>query len=232
MRRIPTYLVLLLSAAASLPASVLLTGASGTLTVPAVTGPGSPGPGVPATMSGTGPFTGVWSAPANPAWWGTFGSSGPFPGAGGATGTSAVDFTTLNIGYLPSSTYIRLSDLDSNEQLQLSAYDLSNNLITTQDWLLDLVYLGGTNPADFVPAYMPTWTWSAGLYSFSGEASPGNPNLLYVLQTARDLSRIDVFRGNTNFSVTFASGDVPEPGTMALLGIGLAAVGLRHRRRA
>ncbi|MFN7925061.1 MAG: PEP-CTERM sorting domain-containing protein [Bryobacteraceae bacterium] len=208
-------------------ASTVLTGGSGTFTFPAATGPVGASPGIsPTLVNGSGNFTGTWPASTG-GWAGTFTATGPLSSTGSGT-VNSYTFTTLAAGYLPSDTYLRLSDLDSGEQWTLSAYDAGGSLITSH-WMTDAVFVSG-NSAEFVQQYMPNWAFSGGVYTLTGETGPGNPTLLYVVQSAQNIGRIDINRiGDSNsFSL---SAPVPEPASVALTGVGLAAVGLARRRR-
>lgn len=211
---------------ACIPAATasLLDQPSGTVTLPSSTGPSAAAPGVSPTNN---VLNYTWSAPANPAWHGTYTASGV-----STSSFLSFDFTGVGSGYIPSNTYLRMSDIDSNEGWTLAAWDDQGNPVTTA-WLMDAIYLGGADPAAFVQGFMPSYTFDAltGIYQFTGESASGNPTLLYVLQTSENLSRIDLTRNNVSNSISFAAPDVPEPGTWAMLGAGLVAAGLARRRR-
>lgn len=199
-----------------------LAASSGTVTLPTSTGTSAGAPGILPAISG---LNYTWGAPANSAWHGTYTASGI-----STSSFLSFNFTGVGAGYLPSNTFVRMSDLDSNEGWTLAAWDDQGNPVTS-DWLLDAVYLGGANPADFVQGFMPSYTLASGTYQFTGESVSGNPTLLYVLQTSKNLSRIDLTRDNVSNSISFAAPEVPEPGTWAMLGAGLVAAGMARRRR-
>jgi hypothetical protein len=220
-------LLSLSSFCAASASAALLTGSGGAapgtqLTLPSSTGTSVGAPGVSPVNSG---LNYTWGAPANSAWHGTYTAS-----AVSTAGFISFNFSGVGAGFLPANTYLRMSDLDSNEDWTLAAWDTSGNPVTTH-WLTDAVYLGGANPADFIQAYMPSWTMTSGVYQFTGESITGNPTLLYVLQTGQALSRIELTRNNVSNSISFASGEVPEPATWTLLGAGLVTAGLARRRR-
>lgn len=221
-------LVTLLALPYALSAAVI----SGTFTLPTATGPLSAAPGVPATVATVGSnHTGTWTSPtAAPAWAGTYNGTGPIP-VSASSSPVTLDFTSLpSLNYLPASTYLAFGDLDSGEDLTLVAYDTSGNVILAP-WLSDLVFVGGNNPAEFVQAFMPTWSFDdvTGLYELRGELSAGNPVLLYLTQTTANISRIDLTK-DASFSFALSAAAVPEPSSYALIGVGLAAAGLMRRR--
>lgn len=212
-----------------------LTGASGTLAVPTSTGTEAQIPGVTATITNTGfpprsTHTGTWAAPANGAWHGTYTGNARVP-ISPSTSPVTLDFTSLNMGYLPMGTFVILGDLDTLENLTLIGYGAGGALLTSH-WLSEPVFLGGSNPSQFVSAFMPTWTFNTltGQYAFVGEGATGNPNFSTVLQTTTNLSKIDITKNN-NLSFSLNAQATPEPASYVITGLGLVAVGLARWRR-
>lgn len=85
------------------------------------------------------------------------------------------------------------------------------------------------NPALTTTGYPGTWT--AFTYSFSGLAAPSTGNLAfrYFVTNGGPNGANSNIIGIDTFSITNVAA-VPEPGTYALMALGLAAVGLRRLR--
>jgi hypothetical protein len=112
----------------------------------------SPPPGVPAPVDPPGPYgypgwSETWSAPALPAWQGTFTVTGHGTEGGGTSdyGTSTFNFSGLTVnggdGELPVGTYVNIGDLDAGsgtEDFYITAYSSATpapNTIITTPWL-------------------------------------------------------------------------------------------------
>jgi hypothetical protein len=91
-------------------------------------------------------------------------------------------------------------------------YDASGNLVS--DWGLK-----NTGPFTNMQA---DYYWSGTEYS---------PDLAWYFNTEYGGRSDNVLKSNVMFAVAVRSGDVPEPGTMALLSLSLAALCLVNRRR-
>jgi len=206
-----------------------LTGSGANLPLPAT---GSTSPGIaPALVESAGSFTGTWSSPAPSAWLGTFTATGDYPRSG-FTGTSVWNFSGLAAGNLPSGTYVRFSDLDSgtHEAITLRAFDASNAAITSA-WLDEPVFLAGSTPGDFLQTNLPSWNLASGVYTFTGASF--NTLLTLSLQTNTALTYLQVEKAHVNngFGLAAPTSDVPEPGTMAMMAMGVVAVMVGRRRR-
>ena len=228
---------------AACAALLLLASSSGwsaALILPAASGPTAPGIApVLAINSTPASFNGTWSSPALTPWQGTFHSTGPYPSGATGSSTSTWDFTTLNAGILPSSTYFRFGDLDAGsgpgEIFRLRAFDASNALILTP-WLdtTNVNFISGANPGDFVQGSMPSWSFNAvnGVYTFDGSAVAGNPSVTISLLSTQAIQSLEVKKATTSYGFGLAAPTAtPEPGSLAMLATGLGLVALRRVRR-
>jgi len=213
-------------------AIVCLLGAGGVASGAALTGSGSnlpipsPNPGAPnaepvSLTSVTGGFTGSWSAPALPAWQGSFSATGPIPSSvANPTGITNYDFTTMPTGLLPAGTFFIFGDVDGgstqNETYVLRGFDASNMLITTP-WLEEPFGVTGTGTG-------------AGAYTIDGSTvTGGNPSLSVWIESNTGLAGLELERTSAfaNFNLW---APIPAPGSAFALGV--AGLALTRRRRA
>jgi hypothetical protein len=136
----------------------------------------------------------------------------------------------LPLGYLPAGTNLLLGDLDSIENwTPITACAVGGGTVASH-WLTDTVYAQG-RVADLLPQFMPSWTFNgAGLYTFTGESATGNPAFTIYIQTAVNITSLQVARDNVSNSLDFRSGQVPEPSTWAMLGSAVLILGIRRQR--
>lgn len=214
--------------------AVPLTG-SGTLLFPGATGD-PPRQIYAAAGPASGPFTGTWSVPANPAWIGTFPAAGVMPHTPPAgpslTGTAMYDFS-ISGGYapgaLPVGTYFQFGDLDfgsgSPENFQLRAF-VGTSLVTTP-WL-DIPFAAS---ATAVASDMPNYSFIGGAYRFDGSAVPGNPAISVFLKNNMAITGLEVMRSATTTAFVLGAPLVPEPSSLALLACGATGTLALVRRR-
>ncbi len=182
-----------------------------------------------------GPWTGTWSAPALPAWVGTFDATGPLP-AGTTAGTTDYDFTTTHpTGFLPIGTYFQFGDVDfgsgTNEKFQLRAFVSSIQI--SGAWLDETIGISGAGG----PTDMPDYSFASGVYTFDGTGVPGNPGVVFYLPSNTAITQLEVIRfsSNENFALW---APVPEPSSLILLCCGAACAagsllvrGVKRRNR-
>ena len=215
--------------------AIPLTG-SGTLSFPGATG--DPTRQIYAAAGpASGPFTGTWSVPANPAWIGTFPATGAMPHTPPAgppvTGTALYDFSASGgyaPGALPVGTYFQVGDCGSGwgspEPFQLRAF-VGTSLVTTT-WLDEPFAATATA----VASDMPNYSFIGGAYRFDGSAVPGNPAISVFLKNNMAITSLEVMRSATTTAfVLGAPLAIPEPSSLALLLCGAAGAVTAMRRR-
>lgn len=205
--------------------AVPLTGSGPHLLIPTIN------PGIPSVQApviaypSAGAFTGTWSVPVSPDWTGTFNGVGdPFPAVGGPLVSAFYDFTTLDIGYLPTLTSFLLGDLDfgsaTNEKFIFTAMDVSGNPITNP-WLEEVSAVWGSST--IVSSSMPAWDFNNGIYTFDGTGIAGNPNIGLELLNNTMIYTMNVERFSTyvNFYLRAPVSSVPLPPALAMFLPGL-----------
>jgi hypothetical protein len=137
---------------------------------------------------------------------------------------------------LPASSFLVFVDFDAREVLNIKAYDQSNSLIANAALAFTRQNGNTTNGSSLT---YPTWGTLAG---YTGSLVTGTfattPEAVVSLQTSVGISRLEYeFDMNPTGSITsndvqfnFAA-PVPEPSTLALVGIGLASLAVASRRR-
>ncbi len=214
-----------------------ITGSGSNLPIPGPN-PGAPPSQVRAVTTFTGGFTGTWTSPVLPGWLGSYTANGPIPaGSTNPTGLTRYDFSGLPNGYLPSSTYFWLGDLDggstTGEQFILEAFDAAGSAILTP-WLdnpIGVVGAGTGSGGTILGSDMPGWAFNStsGVYTFIGSTvGPGNPSIGVFLPSNVNITSLNVTRpfAFANFALY---APIPTPGTAAILGMG-GMVLLRRRR--
>lgn len=210
-----------------------LTGSGANLPIPAPN-PGDP-PREAAALNNivAAGFDGTWAAPALSPWHGTFYATGPVPSSNNyPAGTTDYDFTTLAAGNLPAGTFFYFGDVDGgstqNETYVLKAYDAGGTLITTP-WLdepLGVIGTGTGAGGSILAINMPGWNWNnaTGEYLIDGSTvSGGNPNVGVFLESNTAIATLNLVR-TSNFANFGISAPIPEPGTAALVLLGLLAM--------
>lgn len=240
MRRIVTPLLPALVFALGLPAAFATTlgppdtNNSGQLPLPPVLSTTAVGV-TPAITNGVNSFTGAWSNLAPPPWAGlSFSGNNAYPNSA-MVGVVTFNFAGMPNG-LPVGTRIRLNDLDQSvENVLLSARDQAGNLITTA-WLNLPDTASDANLNFLVQGAMPNYTFNNGVYAFT---NPNvslnnlgfNPLTTISLPTNLQIWSLEVDKQSTNFGIQLASGEVPEPATMGMLGLGVTALAVVGRRK-
>jgi hypothetical protein len=229
--RITLLLPAILCCATAIPATAAALGSLTTVPVPFPAATGSLPPGIAATLAIGANFTGTWTTPVAAEWLGTFNGTGPYPLSANGAGVSDWNFTTLDDHILPIDTYFRLGDLDQStaEKYIFTAFDAAHVQITT-DWLDAPIFASSLTAADLIPGSMPEYSVLNGVYTFDGGGVAGNPTLTVTLLNNVAISFLSVQKFSNNNSFGLAA-PTPEPGTMFLLGLGLAALGLRRKAK-
>ena len=226
-----------LTLSSTVPALAIPLTGSGTLPFPGATGDPTRQNYAPAGPA-SGPFTGTWSVPANPAWIGTFPATGVMPHTPPAgpplIGTAMYDFSAAGgyaPGALPVGTYFQFGDLDfgsaSPENFQLRAF-VGTSLVTTP-WLDEPFAATATA----VASDMPNYSFIGGAYRFDGSAVPGNPTISVFLKNNVAITGLEVMRSAT--TTAFILGApllIPEPSCLTLSLCGAAVTFAAVRRRA
>jgi len=216
-------------------ASAALTGSGSHLPIPSPNVVPANQPRSVATTSNG--FTGTWTAPALPAWVGTFNALGPIPaGTSNPTGFTEYDFTSLPNSELPAGTFFRFGDVDTGsatvETFTLKAFGGGGGLIATP-WLDGPIAVSGTGTGSggsVQAADVPGWSWTAstGEYFIDGSTVGGNPNAAVWLTSNTDMSFLSVER-TSGFSSFSLAAPVPAPSVFSLLALGVPAMTRRRR---
>ncbi len=201
---------------------------------------GVPQPGVAPVISNTIhpiSFDGTWSAPARPAWRGTFSATGAVPNSANS-GTVTYDFSGLPLGVLHPGAFFNFGDLDNgsltNEKFSLQAIRMG--VPVGSNWLDRPSYVWGAGSGvSGVPvlADMPGWSWhpALDLYRFDGTTVTGgfNPNISFSLTSNTYFDKLIVIKSSTFNGFSITAPPVPTPGALALLGLGGLMAGRRRR---
>jgi hypothetical protein len=105
-----------------------------------------------------------------------------------------------------------------NESFRIRAFTPAGVLITTP-WLEQpfAASLGST------AAQMPSYTFTPGIYDFSGLTVPGNPTVTVFLKNNTPIGKMEVTRTSTFASFILAAPPiVPEPSAAVLMLVGIA----------
>lgn len=194
----------------------------------------------------TGPWTGSWAAPADAAWIGSFAVTGPVPaGTANNTGVSTYNFAGMPDGVLPDRTLFRFGDFDTGscpnpcvgrvETITLSALDAGGVIL--DPWLEGLASytplgIDSTGSGAVVSDDLPGWDFDSatGVYTFDGQTVANVVNVAFAFENNIAMSQLVVNRNSEFANFTLGAPVVPEPGTMLLMGAGLAVAVLVGRK--
>jgi hypothetical protein len=149
----------------------------------------------------------------------------------GNTVTARFDFSTLTNGYLPAGAIFMVIDIDTQESIDdVTAY---NGAQITTPWLALQSQFDSSGISDGPAIFFPPISVVGGVYDFGNNFINSDVPVLYFL-TTQNIDRIE-FTGTSNFgprgsSVAFGI-HVPEPASVALVGLGCAAAGMIVIRR-
>lgn len=161
----------------------------------------------PAYDDRTTSFTGTWGLDAPVAWRGSFTGVGPMPRDNTGSHSTSYDFSGLPGSVLSAGSYFAITDLDTVEQLSLTAYDTTHTVITSP-WL-NLYPLsqwgkgtGEEPPGQILPTDLPGWAWHelTHTYHFHGRQVAGNPAVSFALSSREAIGFLDVKREITGFN--------------------------------
>jgi hypothetical protein len=150
-----------------------------------------------------------------------------------------------------NASYMLFNDFDSEEGVAIAAFDVNNSLIPFAD--LTLTRVDGEQPggaSSLMPLwldYNPTNDWASGNSPWSGTGAvsgflvdtedDSNDDVGVAISSSRTISRVVYYvnmetdsTGGNNLRFNFAS-PVPEPGSIAIFGIGMLGAYGRYRRR-
>ena len=190
-----------------------------------------------------GPWTGSWAAPADAAWIGSFAVTGPMPaGTAQNTGVSTYNFAGMPAGALPVGTLFRFGDFDTGstqvETITLSAFSAGGAVLAP--WLEGLAIhtplgidgTGSGTGSTIVTDDLAGWDFDSatGVYTFDGQTVASAVNVAFAFESNIAMSQLIVNRSSGFANFTLGAPVVPEPGTMVLMGAGLAAAALAGRR--
>ncbi|MFP6623612.1 MAG: PEP-CTERM sorting domain-containing protein [Myxococcota bacterium] len=188
----------------------------------------------------SGPWAGSWAVPADADWIGTFAVTGPMPaGTASNTGVSTYNFAGMPAGVLPVGTLFRFGDFDTGsgdvETITLSALNAGGVILAP--WLEGLASytplgIDSTGSGAVVSDDLPGWDFDSatGVYTFDGQTVAGVVNVAFAFESNIAMSGLVVNRNSEFANFTLGAPVVPEPGTMVLMGAGLAVAVLVGRR--
>jgi hypothetical protein len=160
-------------------------------------------------------------------------------GTASNTGVSTYDFAGMPAGVLPVGTLFRFGDFDTGstmvETITLSALNAGGVILAP--WLEGLASytplgIDSTGSGAVVSDDLPGWDFDSatGVYTFDGQTVASVVNVAFAFESNIAMSQLVVNRNSEFANFTLGAPVVPEPGTMVLMGAGLAVAVLVGRR--